>query len=176
MIFRKLKLLRKNQQGFMLIEILGALVIASLISLVVTMANAQVLNQTSDNNNFTTASRHTQNAIYWIGRDVQMAQTINGTDGFPQTENLILTWTTWDNNVNTANYSLENGELLRAYAIDAGSPMVTVVAEYINPDEAMTYCSSANGVLSLTITSSVGEGRRIVDVTKTHQITSRPNL
>lgn len=160
----------------MLIEVLGALVIASLISLVVTMANAQVLNQTSDNNNYTTASRHTQNAIYWIGRDVQMAQTINGTDGFPQSENLVLSWTTWENNVHTANYTLVNGELQRMYTIDAGSPLTTIVAEYINPGEAMTYCSSDNGVLMLTITSSVGEGSKTIDVTKTHQITSRPNL
>lgn len=160
----------------MLIEVLGALVIASLISLVVTMANAQVLNQTSDNNNYTTASRHTQNAIYWIGRDVQMAQTINGTDGFPQTENLVLSWKTWDNSIHTANYTLVNGELQRTYVIDAGSPLTTVVAEYINPDEGMTYCTSDNGVVTLRITSSVGEGTKIVDVTKTHHITSRPNL
>ena len=176
MRLRKLKSLNTNQQGFLLIEVLGALVIASLISLTVTMANAQVLNQTSNNNNYTTASRNTQNAIYWIGRDVQMAQTINGTDGFPQTENLVLTWTTWENNVHTANYTLANGELQRMYTIDAGSPITTKVAEYINPGAAMTNCSSDNGVLMLTITSSVGEGRKTVDVTKTHRITSRPNL
>lgn len=176
MKFPKLKSLINNQQGFMLIEVLGALVIASLISLVVTMANAQVLNQTSDNNNYTTASRQTQNAIYWIARDVQMAQTINGTDGFPQTENLVLSWKTWDNSTYTANYTLVNGELQRTYVINAGSPTITVVAEYINSNEGMTYCTSDNGVVTLRITSSVGEGTKTVDVTKTHQITSRPNL
>jgi type II secretory pathway component PulJ len=176
MKFLKLKSLINNQQGFMLIEVLGALVIASLITVAVTMTNAQVLNQTSDNNNYTTASRHTQNAIYWIGRDVQMAQTINGTDGFPQTENLVLTWKTWDNSTHSANYTVVDGELQRTYSIDAGSPLTTVVAEYINSDEGMTYCTSDNGVVTLRITSSVGEGTKTVDVTKTHQITSRPNL
>jgi len=176
MRFRKLKAFNRNQRGFLLIEILGALAITSLITLAVTMANAQVLNQTANNNNYTTASRHTLNAIYWIGRDVQMAQTINGTEGFPQTENLVLTWTTWDNIVHSANYTLINGELKRTYAIDSESPITTTVAEYINPDEGLTYCSSDNGVVSLTITSSVGEGSKTVDVTKTHQITSRPNL
>jgi type II secretory pathway component PulJ len=176
MKFLKVKSLNKNQQGFLLIEVLGALVIASLISLAVTMANAQVLNQTSHNNNYTTASQQTQNAIYWIGRDVQMAQTINGTDGFPQTKNLVLSWKTWDNSVHTANYTLVNSELQRTYVIDAGSPTITVVAEYINSGEGLTYCTSDNGVVTLKITSSVGEGSETVDVTKIHQITSRPNL
>ena len=176
MRFPKVKLLNRNQQGFLLIEVLGALVIASLISLVVTMANAQVLSQTSTNNNYTTASRQTLNAIYWIGRDVQMAQTINGTSGFPQTENLVLSWKTWENNVHTANYSLVDGQLQRTYVIDSGSPTTTTIAEYINPGEGLTYCTSDNGVVTLKITSSVGEGAKTVDVSKIHQITSRPNL
>jgi Tfp pilus assembly protein PilW len=176
MRFLKVKLLNKNQQGFLLIEVLGALVIASLISLVVTMANAQVLKQTSDNNNYTTASRNTLNALYWIGRDVQMAQTINGTDGFPQTDSLVLSWKTWDNNVHTANYTLVDSELQRTYVIDSGSPTTIIVAEYINPGEGLTYCTSDNGVVTLKITSSVGEGSETMDVSKIHKITSRPNL
>ena len=176
MKFLKVKSLIKNQQGFLLIEVLGALVIASLISLVVTMANAQVLKQTSDNNNYTTASRQTLNAIYWIGRDVQMAQTINGTDGFPQTDNLVFSWRTWGNNLHTANYTLVDGKLQRTYVIDSGSPTTIVVAENINSGEGLTYCTSDNGVVTLKVTSSVGEGSETVDVTKIHQITSRPNL
>lgn len=176
MNFRRLRAFSKNQRGFSLIEILGALAVTSLIMLVVSMANAQVLSQTANNNNYTTASRQTLNAIHWIGRDVQMSQTINGTDGFPQTENLILTWETWDNSIHTANYSVVNGELIRSYAIDAGTPTITVVAENINIDEAKTYCSSDNNVITLTITSSVGEGFQTVDVTKKHEISSRPNL
>ena len=78
--------------------------------------------------------------------------------------------------MHTANYSLVNGELLRTYTVDTDTPKLTVVAGNINPAEGMTYCSTDNGVLMLTITSSVGEGSRIVDVTKTHEITSRPNL
>jgi prepilin-type N-terminal cleavage/methylation domain-containing protein len=176
MKFRRPRAFSNNQQGFSLIEILGALAVASLIMLVVSMANAQVLSQTANNNNYTTASRQTLNAIHWISRDVQMAQTIGGTDGFPQTENLMLSWKTWDNSIHSANYSVVNGELIRSYGIDTGTPTINVVAENINIDEAMTYCSSDNNVIRLTITSSVGEGFQTVDVTKKHEITSRPNL
>jgi hypothetical protein len=170
------KLFHTGQSGTLLIELVIALAISGLIGLVVTMVNAQIINQTSENNNFTTGSRHTLNALHWISTDVQMAQTIEGVDGFPQTENLVLTWVTWDNITYTANYSLADGRLTRSYTFGSAEPQYTLVAEYINPDENMTYCTSDNGVLTLTITSSVGEGAKKVDVTKVREITSRPNL
>jgi len=160
----------------MLIEFIAALAISSLIGIIVTIMNAQILNQTSSNNNFTMASRQTMNALHWISRDVQMAQTINGTDDFPQSDSLVLTWKTWDNTVHTANYTLEDDLLTRSYVIGSGSPSVLLVARYINPAEDMTNCTSDNGVLTLTITSSVGEGSKVVNVTKSHQISSRPNI
>ena len=178
MILRKIKLFIKEQRGFFLTEMLASLAIAGLIGLGATIASAQVMNQTARNNDYTTASRHTLNAIQWISRDIQAAQTIEGWAGFPATDNLTLTWTAWDNTVNQAVYYVVNGQLKRSYSVDGGAPRVTLVAEYINSDAAMTNCvpDSDNVVLTLTITGSVGAGSTIVDVTKVREITARPRL
>ena len=105
-----------------------------------------------------------------------MAQTINGTAGFPATDNLTLLWTEWDNTENEVIYSVENGLLKRGHSVDGGAPSIRLVAEYINTDAAMTNCVSDNGVITLTITGSVGAGSTITDVTKIREITVRPKL
>ena len=175
MIFRKIRLFYKNQAGFTLIELMVALVISGIIGLGATVSSGQVLNQTSRNSDYTTASRNAMNAIHWISRDAMMAQTINGAEGFPQNEDLSLNWVEWDNTVNSANYSLENGILRRIYS-DGSQVTNTIIAQYINPDEEMTNCVSYNGTLTLTITSSVGEGSKVVNVTRVREIISRPQL
>jgi prepilin-type N-terminal cleavage/methylation domain-containing protein len=165
----------KEQAGYTLIELMAAMVITGLIGLGATIASSQVLTQTSKNTDYTTANRNTMNAIHWISRDAMMAQTMDGFDDFPQTGNLSLSWVEWDSTVHTANYSLENGNLFRIYS-DGSQVTQTFIAEYINPDTNSTFCSSDNGVLIVTITSSVGEGSRVVNVTRVREITSRPNL
>ena len=175
MISRKLWIFNRNQGGYSLIEIAVTIVIVSIITIGATVANAQVIKQTSRNNDYTTASRQTLNALYWISRDTQMAQEIQpdgGGSGFP----LILTWREWDNTSHTVNYSLENNKLMRSYSINDGTPRVLLVAEYINDEAQMTNCASDNGVLILTVTGSVGVGAEITDVTEVRNITSRPNL
>ncbi|OGO16825.1 MAG: hypothetical protein A2Z15_07325 [Chloroflexi bacterium RBG_16_50_11] len=175
MMLSRIKALMRSQTGFTLIEIIAAVAISGLIGLGASMASGQVLNQTARNNDYTTASRNAANALYWISHDVLMAQNIDGADGFPQTEDLCLQWVGWDNTEYAANYTLDNGVLRRIYS-ENGQVTTAVIASNINPDEAMTYCISDNGTLTVTITSSVGEGDRVVDVTKVREITSRPNL
>lgn len=176
MKLRLKKLFSIEPRGFTLVETIASLAIAGLVGLGATIANAQVMNQTARNNAFTTASRHTLNALQWISRDVQMAQDIDGDTGFPDTSNLTLTWVEWDNTVNQVVYSVEDGELKRTYTVGGGDPTVTLVAEYINSDAELTNCVSDNGVLTLTITGTVGLGSKAVSVTKTSEITSRPKL
>ena len=174
-MFHKTKLCYKNESGFTLIEILVSLAISGLIGLGAAMASAQVLNETSKNNDFTTASRNAMNAVYWISRDAQMAQTISGVTGFPVTSDLSLSWIEWENSSHNATYSLENGRLLRTYNVD-GQITETLIAEYINANPGSTNCTSVNGTLILTITSSVGEGSKVVHVTRVREMTARPKL
>ncbi len=176
MILRNIRLFRKDQRGITLIEMLVSVTIAGIISLGATIANAQIMNQTATNNDFTTASRQTLNALYWISRDAQMAQDISEVDGFPATSNLTLTWTGWNNTDYEVVYSLVDGRLKRYYTIGDGNPSVTLIAEDINSDAEMTNCTSENGTLIMTITASVGGGSRLIDVTKVREIAARPRL
>jgi type II secretory pathway component PulJ len=174
MIYRKLQLFNRNQGGFTILEVIATVVIVSLIGIGTTMANAQVLNQTARNNDYTTASRQTLNAIHWISCDAQMAQTIQteGDSGFP----LTLSWVDWDNSEHTVDYTLENNQLRRSYSVNGSTPIVSLVAQYINQETQKTYCAYDNGVLTLEVTGSVGEGAHTVNVTKKRSISSRPNI
>jgi prepilin-type N-terminal cleavage/methylation domain-containing protein len=176
MMYRGLRRLAEGQRGFTILEMLVTLALTGLISLGASMASAQVLNETARNADYTTASRQAMNAIYWISQDAQMAQVTLGTDVFPDAGDLVLTWTTWENEVDRVVYSLSGGELRRRYTVDDAEPVETVIAQYINPDPALTNCAWVEGVFSLKVTASVGEGDRVVDVTMTRETISRPNL
>ena len=176
MIYRFLRLFWGDQRGFTILEMLVTVMLTALISLGASMASAQVLNQTARNTDYTTASRQAMNAIYWISQDAQMAQVTLGADVFPDAGDLVFSWTTWENEVDTVVYSMSGGELRRRYSVNGDEPVEIVIAGYINPDPDLTGCVLDDGVLSLKVTASVGEGDKVVDVTRTRDTISRPNL
>ena len=173
-MFHKLSRLINKQRGFALIEVIAALTIMSLIGFGAAAATVQVLNQSARNSDYTTASRHTMNAIYWISRDAQMAQTIGpeGASGFP----LTLSWTEWDNSEHQVTYAIEGDKLRRSYSIDGGEPGHTVVAQYINPVAENTTCEFAGGMLTVEVTTTVGDGTHAISVTKVREIMPRTGL
>ncbi len=174
MFLRKIRSLHRNQAGFTLIEVIAALAITGLIGLGAAMANAQVINQTVKNNDYTTANRQVLNAIQWISRDAQMAQSIDNWQHFPATSNLTFTWVTWDNKTAHAVYSVDaNFQLKRTYTITGSPPQVNLIAQYV---KIAPVCTWVNEEFTITITGTVGSGARVVNVTRLNVTAPRPSL
>jgi prepilin-type N-terminal cleavage/methylation domain-containing protein len=169
-----LKTLHKGQAGFTLVEVLVAVALTGLIGLGAAIGTGQLLNQTSRDTNYTTASRAAANALHWLGRDALMARTIQGWEDFPA-DPLSFSWTNWDNTACSANYTVVDGVLFRTFS-NGVNVSSTRIADHINTTEDMTGCVSFDGTITLTITASAGKGAKIIDVTKTQVITNRPGL
>ncbi len=161
MIFRKLKLLIKGQRGFTLIEVLVAALITGIIGLGASMATVQLLTQGARNSDYTTASRNTNNAVFWISRDAQMSQIVEpgGAIGFP----LTLGWTEWNNSEHEVIYYMEDDKIMRSYSVNGGTANVTMVAQYINWLGTNTTCNYTDRLLALKITATVVEFSHPVD-------------
>jgi hypothetical protein len=103
-----------------------------------------------------------------------MAQTVSpdGASGFP----LTLQWVDWDNTDREVVYTINDGILKRSYSIDGELESALVVAQYINPDVEMTSCGFSEGVLTLKITATAGEGSHVESVSKVREIVPRPGL
>jgi len=139
------------------------------------VAIAQVTRETARNSDYTAASQQAMNAVHWIGQDIQMAQTVNGTAGFPDSDDLVMSWTWWDNTVYTVTYSLEDGALRRTYSDGSGST-TTLLAGDVSDDQELTYCTSDNNSYNISITIGIGTGRDAVQVTRTRDVAARPHL
>jgi len=170
-MLHRLGVLKKNQRGFTLIEVIVAIAISSMIAVGMTMAISQVFNVNALSNNRVTAVKQVENAAYWINRDAQMAQIVqpNGDSGFP----LNLSWVEWDNTMHQVSYTLEDSNLHRSHSVNGGEPSQRVVAAHINSDVDMTNCQFADGVLTFKVTASVSGFRSATEI-RIAQVIPRP--
>jgi len=184
------RLIHKNQRGFTLVELLVAIAITAFITGGITMVIFQVFSGNARSSNHMIAVRQVQNAGFWISQDAQMAQTVllewpeedpPGTR-FP----LSLSWTEWDGTRHQVIYTLENmtdgdKQLQRQHLTYdvVGNPIgdeTSIVARYIIPGLALTSLDYTAGVLTFTVTASVGNGSQEESETRVYEITPRTSI
>ena len=172
MMFRRLRLLHKNQRGFTLIEMLMVIAISGIITAGLALSVMQVFNGNAQSSSKMLVIRQVQNAGYFISRDVPMAQslTLGVSSGFP----ITMEWTEFG--VGGAEhqivYSVVGDEIKREHYTNGFLDTTSFVARYIDVTE--TSCSFDGNVLSVTVTASIG-GYRPATETRTYEIVMRPN-
>lgn len=174
MVFRRRSPVSKDEAGFTLIEVLIAVAIAGIIGGGVTAGTIHIATLTSRNTDHTVAVKQIRNAVYWIRRDAKMAQTVQvdgGASGLP----LILTWVRWDNTEHEVTYALEGGSLKRSHSIDGGQPSGLLVAQFIDPDPALTNCQFTGGILTFELTAVVGSGAQAATESLIFRVDPRPS-
>jgi len=176
MMFHRLKSINKNQKGFTLVELIVAIAITGLIISAITVTIFQLFSISARSDSHMLAVRQVQNAGYWISHDAQMAQQepVIVNDG-GQLESIFLTWEGWDTTLHEVTYTLEDTELKRSYWNDTGETSEILVAQYINPDSAKTKCDFTDGVLTLTVTASVGTWPKVESETRVYEVIPRPD-
>jgi prepilin-type N-terminal cleavage/methylation domain-containing protein len=170
----------KNQSGFSLVEILVAMVIASILVAGVSSLFIQIRNLNDTTNARIAAISQVENAIHYINRDVQMAQYPDtaSNSAFP----LSISWKSWalndDQNLDTFNvtYSLSGGSLIREYRENDNEPTSKSIATNINEDIDNTYWSysSATRTMTIKVTSTVSYGSKTVSESRVISIIPRP--
>lgn len=163
----------KKQSGFTLIEILIALLIVGALSTGITMTISQIFNSNVRNTARMTAVQNVQSAVHWLSRDAQMAQTVQtgGSAGFP----LQLNWVEWEtNDTYNVTYSMANGEFKRGISINGGAATESVIARFIDSDEAKTNCSVSGRVITVSLTALVPCGTNTASETRKIEILARP--
>jgi prepilin-type N-terminal cleavage/methylation domain-containing protein len=169
---KALKMISYSRKGFTLIEILVAIAIMGIVIVGLSVSIQQVITVNAASVNHEAVIKQVENAVQYISRDAQQAQSVTTPNGpFP----LTLKWTTWGNptpTIHLVTYAINGGVLTRSETIGAGAAKVTRVADSIDTTPGMTTCSWAAGVFNLKITATAG-GFKPITETRTVQITAR---
>lgn len=170
MILRIPKIFRQNEDGFMAMELLIAMVITSIIIIGVSTMIFQILTVKAMSANTVAVTKQVESALHHLIRDVQMSQNIGKTE----TEWLVLEWT-WDDGDHRVAYEIEADKLYRNHTLSGSPGDRTLVAQYIDTSlinwelagEEFTEES-----VNITIAASIG-GYKPASETRTIQVVSR---
>jgi len=115
----------ERQSGFTLIELTMALAVGSLIMTAAAGTLFQVWNSNLRNTAHMMAIKQIENALHFLTRDVQMAQTVQ-TAGLPPGTVLRLSWVSWDGQNDEVDYtwSSANHTLTRTGSQDGVAQVV----------------------------------------------------
>jgi prepilin-type N-terminal cleavage/methylation domain-containing protein len=183
-----LKITTRESPGFTLVELLVVLAIMAIIGTGIGATVNQVIDMNSAAVNHMQAIKQVENAIYYLNRDVPMAQTIT-TNSIPG-ELLTMTYREWGKEptpticpLHTITYSIVtplDGSpkyLERRETIDPGQMTAknTIVANFIDDASGQTNCSYDSNLkqLLITLTSTV-DGYKPATETRILKIRLRP--
>ena len=185
-MWRKLGLLKRNQKGFTLIEMIVAIAISSAIGGGILLSIYQTISYQAMDKARMNCVKNVENAIHYIIQDAQMAQKIEpdaDVDGFFP---LVLTWTEWDvaspEYEHVVTYSLTgsgSSELERQHLASdtcGGEPKkdLNVVGRDMIPDPDKTNCGYTGGVLTLELTATITGYPKEISETRDIEILPRP--
>ena len=177
-IFHKLGLINKNQQGFTMLEVLIVAAVTTIITAASGTAIFHVFVGNTRSSNHVTAVSQVQSAGSWIDHDAHMAHAVDTDNTTANQFPLTLSWNDWSNNSNyQVVYTLANNDLYRDYSINGTSQGSSIIARYINDsDPALTICSynSTEGILTVKLTATVGSGSEGKSVTRVYKTIPRP--
>jgi len=155
----KIGKLNKDQKGFSLLELIIVIALTGLVTAAITMTVFQVFNMNTRSANRMAAVSQVQHAGKLVSEDILEANTVDAGDDLDTTELELLTLTRNDTATNSTHeviYTLDEGVLWRSESVEGEEgEIVTRVAEYINSDQ--TSCVWSSGVLTFTVTATVGE-------------------
>ncbi|MCK5577734.1 MAG: prepilin-type N-terminal cleavage/methylation domain-containing protein [Dehalococcoidales bacterium] len=180
-MFNKLGVIKRDQNGLTMIELLVAVAITALIMSGLTMIIFNIVSNNAQNSGQMTVLRQVQNSGHWISRDTLMAQEVYVTPGtgFP----LTLTWINELADLDNPpivyqvvyNYDSIGQRLTREYyEYPQGQPPVLVATTFI-----AEYLDSVNATfdgtkLVLSVSASL-DGFRPVSESRTYEISPRPS-
>ena len=172
------RLLKNNEKGFTLIEVVVAVALTAIIIGVIVTSVFQVFILNVRTSNHMNAVTQVQSAGYWVSHDAQMAQDVDasGTSG----SLLILTWADWSGNEYQVIYTLEDmttstlKNLQRSYSINGAVTETGFIAQYVDPTN--TNCTVTDDMLTLNVTATVGTDPHAQSETRVYEVIPRPSV
>lgn len=166
MMLRIPKIYRQNEGGFMVVELLVALVITGIVIIGISTMIFQVLTVKAMSANTITVTKQVESALHHLIRDVQMSQNISQTE----TEWLVLEWT-WDDGYHRVAYEIEADKLYRNHTISGLPETRSLVAQYIDTG-LVDWTLMGEESVNITVAASIG-GYKPASETRTIQVAQR---
>jgi prepilin-type N-terminal cleavage/methylation domain-containing protein len=172
--------MKSGEKGYTLVELVVAIAIMVTATAAAGAGLFQIQRNTERNSNHMAAVLQVQNADQRISQDAQKAQCVT-TDNLTLPDFLVLSWIDGSNGDEyQITYTLEDmpdstlKELWRNLSVNGSGNITSLVAQYIDSDPERTSCNITSGILTLTITATVGGGAMMESESRTYRVTPRP--
>ena len=166
-----IKMLKENQKGMTLIEVLVVTAIVGALTGVLSSTTFSLFHHTASSNAHMTAATSMESAARWINNDGQMAQNTDLTPGAGAVTSINLSWTdpvTGD--YFEIDYFLSGEELKRQESINGIAQDNRTAARYVT-NIGFSQPAGDDRLFTMTITSSGGSPR--VSETREYHVTLR---